>query len=65
MVEDQDLVTWSSDYLDEDASYLRLARAARVVLITLITLVSAGVLALVGYLITSGGEAPAADTGVR
>jgi IcmF-related N-terminal domain len=47
LIDDQDHVTWTSDYISEDASYLKLARVMKVVLSVIIVI---GIVVVIGMI---------------
>jgi hypothetical protein len=55
MIQDQDRVTWTSDYMDDDASYLRMARLCRTFLIAFIALGSLLAAILIVVILLRGG----------
>ncbi len=58
MIQDQDHVTWTADYLSEDASLLRLAHLFRVSLLVFIALGSLLALSLILWMVFFRGASP-------
>ena len=56
LIHDQDEVTWTADYIEEDASFHRLARYFKAFLIVFLTLGSVLAVVLLLLLVFRGGD---------